>query len=359
MDRAVDRYTGSSVSGRSQAVPGSGLDRATSEAIRIARVLCILSMISVHIWPGATKIEAADTWFHWVYIFVAEYLGRGSVPLLSLISGVLLTATIDRRPPLKLLLSKAYSLLYPMAVWSALLLGVYEGHALVTGDETRVPHRPMEWINGLLSVTSVPINEPLGFLRDMFLCAVIGVASIILYRRNTVAGGALLLTLVLVEALSGGVLMLRPQILAFFAVGVVLGLSGKTNLVPPLFVVVNLLILDFAAHELMDGELVDWLNRICISVLMWRIALDVQGWGGALSAGIRRLEPYIFMVFCSHMLAVTLVAAAAGVVGFSPEAPYFPLIWLGQFPLVISAAVMIQNLARKTHVLSLLVGPRS
>jgi hypothetical protein len=349
----------SSVSESRQAVPGSGLNHATSDAIRIARVLCILSMISVHIWPGATKIEAADTWFHWVYIFVAEYLGRGSVPLLSLISGVLLTTTIARRPPLKLLLNKAFSLLYPMAVWSALLLGVYEGHAIATGDETRVPHSPAEWINGLLSVTSAPVNEPLAFLRDVFMCAIIGVASILLYRRNRVAGGALLLIMVLVEALSGGVLTLRPQILAFFAVGVVIGLSGKTHLVPPISLVVNLLILDVAAHGWMEGELVDWLNRICISVLMWRIAVDIEGWGGALSAGLRRVEPYIFMVFCSHMLTVTVVAAAAGVIGFSPDAPYFPLIWIGQFPLVIIVAVVIQELAQKAQVLPLLTGSRT
>ena len=92
---------------------------------------------------------------------------------------------------------------------------------------------------------------------------------------------------------------------------------------------------------------------------MWRLAIDIEGWGGALSAGLRRVEPYIFMVFCSHMLTVTVVAAAAGIMGFSPDAPYFPLIWIGQFPLVIIVAVVFQELARKAHVLPLLIGART
>ena len=78
-----------------------------------------------------------------------------------------------------------------------------------------------------------------------------------------------------------------------------------------------------------------------------------------LERDLRVLPRYIFMVFCSHMLTVTVVAAAAGVIGFSPDAPYFPLIWIGQFPLVIIVAVVIQELAQKAQVLPLLTGPRT
>ena len=67
------------------------LPRDLSDAIRIARVVCILSMVSVHVWPGATRVLAADTPFSGFFQVMIEYLGRGSVPLLSLVSGYLLT----------------------------------------------------------------------------------------------------------------------------------------------------------------------------------------------------------------------------------------------------------------------------
>jgi len=146
-----------------------------SEAIRIARVICILSMVSVHFWPGASRILAVDVWLpvHGFYLLAIDYMGRGSVPLLSTISGVLLTLSFFRNvSPSHLLMSKARSLLIPMIIWSAILMALYGLWGLLSGNPSRLPSDFMDWTNSLIALGAPPANAPLGFLRDLFISSV-------------------------------------------------------------------------------------------------------------------------------------------------------------------------------------------
>lgn len=334
------------------------LNHETSDAIRIARTICILSMLSVHVWPGASQVMQADSWASWMYEAGVYYLGRGSVPLLSTVSGVLLALSADRHQPEAVLLQKARTLIYPMMLWSALLLLLYGAHAAVTGDSSRLPLGVMGWANAFLGLTTVPANEPLGFLRDVFVAVALGLVGIRLYRRSALAGTTFLITASIAELAMGGVIFLRPQILAFFSVGILIKLNGRTNFVPPIPVVLAALAADIAVRELVGGEVANSLNRIAMSLLIWRCAIGLSRARGAFGNFLRRLEPSIFITFCSHMLTVALVAGVVDLAGIESDDPWTPLIWLVQFPLIVGVGVAIHWVAGKSGTLALLTGGR-
>lgn len=345
------------------------LSHETSEAIRVARVLCILSMVSVHFWPGAGKILAAPVApaLHVFYLIVIDYLGRGSVPLLSVVSGVLLTVSFSRKgDPLDMVADKARVFLVPMVLWSAILLALFGLHALLTGSMAELPRTGMGWANALFAITAPPANLPLGFLRDVFLSAAAGIAGLTLYRRLPAAAVLLLLALVAVEVTTGGVLLLRPQILAFFVTGMLIALAGLTDLRPPWALVILLVAAEVGLRHglgMRVGEggaelALSYLARIAMSLLMWRLALDIRARGGRPYRLARFLEPDIFLIFCSHMIGVALAGLVARKAGITVTSAVYPLLFLAQFPLVTVLGLGLSRLGRRhaPAVLAVLTG---
>lgn len=331
--------------------PAKPLTRETSDAIRVARVLCILSMISVHFWPGASQVLDADVprALHLFYLVVIDFLGRGSVPLLSTVSGVLLTLSAARADvPLALLGGKARALLVPMVTWSAVMVALALAYAAVSGDRSELPQGGMGWINAFLALTAPPANLPLAFLRDVFVTAAIGLLAIGIHRRSPWGGAGLLLLAVGMEMATGGVLLLRPQILTFFALGMALSWTGRANFVPPWFLALGMLLVTILLHvHPQPGPLPPLLNRIAMMLLMWRVAIAIVRGGGAAHHAIRRLEPIIFTVFCSHMVMIACVSVFAHSTAVTTEDPLYPLLFVAQFPLAVALAAGVAAVRRR------------
>lgn len=333
------------------------LNRDTSEAIRVARVLCILSMISVHFWPGATIVLHADVPgpIHAFYLVVIDYLGRGSVPLLSTVSGVLLTLSAARKDvPLTLLGSKARTFLLPMIVWSAVMLGLALTYAAVRGDVSELPVGPMGWVNALFALTAPPANVPLAFLRDVFVAAALGLLAIGIHRRSPVVAVLLLVAATLAETLTGGIVLLRPQILTFFSLGIFMSWGGVANFVPRWWLVLAMLTASIVTLHVLppvDGPLGEflraYLNRIAMMLLMWRCAIAIVRDGGRAHRAIRQLEPLVFTIFCSHMVMVAFVAVLGKSLHLQVEDPVYPLVFVAQFPLAVLLAMAIVATRRR------------
>lgn len=333
------------------------LSRETSDAIRIARVLCIMFMISVHFWPGARAILEGDVpaWLHGFYMVVVEYLGRGSVPLLSTVSGVLLTISARRRDvPLGLLPGKARVFLVPMVVWSAVMVALAVVNAVLLGDASELPQGAMGWVNAFFALTAPPANLPLAFLRDVFVATAIGLLAIGIHRRAPAAGVLLLVVAALVEGMTGGIVLLRPQILSFFVLGILMSWAGAANFVPRWWLVLGMLALDVLLQVFpqlapgVAGEFAhSYLNRIAMMLLMWRVAVEVVRQGGTIHRAIARLEPYVFTIFCTHVIMVSAVAVLAGRAGLRVEDPIYPLVFLAQFPLSVLFAVAVATARRR------------
>lgn len=315
-------------------------------------------MISVHFWPGARAVLDADVpaWLHGFYVVVIEYLGRGSVPLLSTVSGVLLTISARRRDvPLSLLPNKARVFLIPMVVWSAVMVGLAAANAVLLGDASELPQGAMGWINAFFALTAPPANLPLAFLRDVFVAAAIGLLAIGIHRRAPSAGVLLLIIAALVEGMTGGIVLLRPQILSFFALGILMSWAGAASFVPRWWMVLGMLALDLLLRSIpqLPGAAGlfehSYLNRIAMMLLMWRVAVGIVRQGGVVQRIVARLEPYVFTVFCTHVVMVSAVAVLAGRAGLRVEDPVYPLVFLAQFPLAVLLAVVVAT--AKRHVL--------
>ncbi|WP_395543698.1 hypothetical protein, partial [Neotabrizicola sp. sgz301269] len=101
-------------------------------------------------------------------------------------------------------------------------------------------------------------------------------------------------------------------------------------------------------------------GRIAMSLLMWRCALDIRYAQGGLWRLAKGLEPHIFVVFCSHMLTVLIVAFFCRRLGLSPEDVVYPLIFLGQLALLVLVGVALSKAGQKyaPRLLALAAGKR-
>lgn len=348
----------SSIPQAAQIIHPARLSREASDAIRVARVLCIMFMTTVHIWPGASRVLAADVGpaLHTFYLIAIDYLGRGSVPLLSVVSGFLLTRSLGKTAPLDVIRGKAQALLVPMVIWSLAVLVLIVARAVFLGDGSDMPQGPMGWINAVFSVTAPPANIPVAFLRDVFISAVLGVALVEIARQMPPLALGLGVALIAVEVLSGGMLLLRPQILAFYMAGLFLGARVGRLPEPPWALVLMAVGLEVVLRHGMGlpssgdggtGLWMSYLGRIAMSLLMWRTALDIRRSEGGLWRLTRVLEPHIFVIFCSHMLTVLTVAFLGGHFGIVPEDRVYPLVFLGQFILIALVGLAISVMGRR------------
>src|SRR3546814_11878216 len=94
--------------------------RSLSLSISIARVICICGIVYVHAWTGLNidQLRAQGTgWQSVLYWTLLELFGRSSVPLLSIISGWLVMASVSKRDYAQFPGGQAKHLLLPMLAW--------------------------------------------------------------------------------------------------------------------------------------------------------------------------------------------------------------------------------------------------
>ncbi len=302
-------------------------DDQRSTAIAIARVICISGIVYVHGWTGASVPEVqqqAFTRYGILYWFLIEAFGRSSVPLLSIISGFLVASSVRKRSYRVFIGGKAVSLLAPMAAWN--LIAVFLVGLAVLGLGYHADFEPV----GLPLADEVihlakggTINYQNAFLRDVFVCML---AAPWLLRRSA----ALLWGLAVVAAVwSIGewhlYILLRPQILLFFLVGIIAGRTDLdqavrrfplTPIVVAFFLVgglktwTSMLGLNYVHLHPYLGAALDNLLRFIAAAVFWRAALWLAH--GRLSPILLAIEPYMFMVFCSHVIIVRSVGPLAG-----------------------------------------------
>ena len=319
----------------STAPPLPIIGKNQSQNIKLARVLCILFMMTTHAWPGSERILAANlSWpSHALLFVVVDIFGRASVPLLSTISGLLLVSSFARRGTPSVILGKFKTLVVPLVFWSIpmAIIAFAEGIWI----DNRVPAwTPIEWVNAFFSITSEPANGPLHFFRDIFVMVLYACLILPVFRWNRWAGMALALAIALLEQKAGGFLVFRNQIAVFFIAGLLLTLSGKAEWVPrwPLVAVLMLAyaalgfygVLDENSSDLATMRFSQLFPRLTVSILMWRICADIAAHLARLAERLKSLEPDIFVVFCSHAITAKFFALLALVAGLTENAWYYP-----------------------------------
>ena len=199
------------------------------------RIVLISGIVFVHVPhdPETSPFLGMYGFFDWMRVFLGDALFRVGVPCLSAISGYLLfrrgMSAFDYSATVK---SKAKTVLLPFFLWNGALfvvvlimqrVGLGDGYFPDLWNAT-----PREMISHGAAVEEFPVNVPLYFLRDLFVCILLSPILAFLVRRVPLLTlGALLvltawpdLTLLIVQ---------KKSILFSFTLGIALALY-KINL---------------------------------------------------------------------------------------------------------------------------------
>ncbi len=281
--------------------------------IELIRILCILTMIWVHVSPGLSIPSYVNGGpLDSLGLVLGRTLGRISVTTLSFISGYLFWRTAIGRPTRDVLRRLMAGILLPMLVWSALFLILAALKEVLLAQPASALGRVEPGLWGLFNAwsgfASPQANLSLFFIRDLL------VATVILRLAAPLISGApllaVLLALGLVALPQTEPVLFRPSILLFMVLGAVAahGNLSVTRLSRPhlaltLGLFLTLLTVAMARTGLTEdnhlGTLHDLMRRAGIGLLM--LALT-----GVLAHSRRatRLAPlgrHCFLAYLSHV----------------------------------------------------------
>jgi hypothetical protein len=299
-------------------VPATSLDpvgRAMSDRIRIARGLCIFFMTFVHVPPGLEEnVGRAVGVFDLVYFAFSRMVGLSAVSLLSVVSGYFIVSSLARAGTRRLFVSKVKTLVVPLVAWNLLTLILLTLYGLARGKWQDMPDLTALGIaDALLALTGWPLDVPLWFLRDLFVCCLCSPLLYVALKRFPVITVAMLT----IYTLFGEDLYLlqRPQLMLFFALGMWLRISRTAEpvidrtaywLVPGLAAMVAVY-LTLKAEDVSFADMDDWL-RLTLDTLL-RITMAGGFWlltdlvrRSRFAGGFLWFEPYAFFLFCSHAI---------------------------------------------------------
>lgn len=287
-----------------------------SDRVRVARFLCIFLMMFVHVQPGiAENVYDRDAgFFDVVYFVFSRLLGLSSVSLLSIVSGYFVVASLHKSGFWKLAVSKLRTLVVPLLAWNLVMLALLAVYGLLTGKWHDMPSFTfMGLANALLALTQWPLDVPLWFLRDLFVCCLFAPLLQAGLKRSAFAT---ILAVTLFMAFGEDWLILqRPQLLLFFALGMWLRIAAPdlrtmerwawiltTGLavMVAIFLTIRIERILLSEMDAMVRLSLDTLLRVTMAGGFWVVIGLVRH--SRLAGLCARLEPYAFFLFCSHAI---------------------------------------------------------
>ncbi|MDD1497869.1 acyltransferase [Agrobacterium sp. CNPSo 3708] len=337
------------------------------------RIILISGIVFVHVPhdPETSPFLGLYGFFDWVRVFLGDALFRIGVPCLSAISGYLLfrrgwnafsyPATIK---------SKTKTVLLPFLLWNG---GLFVAVMLLQRAGIGVGYFPDLWnaspremLSHGVAVEELPVNVPLYFLRDLFVCILLSPLLALLVRRFALPTLAILLLLTAIPDLSL-LIVQKKSILFSFTLGIALALH-KIDLkmldpyAKPLTVVTLIVAAALATALYWTGpEFTFGLNLMrnllaVFGVLGFWVAssLLVQN---RLGQRLSQTGSLSFWIFCAHypLLVILWMVWNKGDLDFYP-AFYIGAVALTFLLLIISNA---QVRARLPSLYAVLTGSRS
>ena len=325
----------------------------TSDTIKVARVVCIIFMMTTHVWPGAHRILQIETSLVWqaFYWVVVDLMGRASLPLLSTIAGLLLAVSLRRRPGSEVASIKFQTLILPMALWSIPIIAITQLAPLIGGWGAAAT--PAIGLDNFLSVTRAPANAPLHFLRDLFLISLYGIGILWIARRNVAAVLLSALVVIVYEHSPFGILF-RNQIATFFLIGLIGAFYGFENWSPRWWLVIGALITYLGLLWAIDPivvsrqpvvfEAMEYAKRFAMGLFVLKMARVIASSNLSLRSLSLQIEPHIFVVFCLHAIVIKLMSGIAYAANWDERAPIYLLIFVAQIVLCVGLGVVVSRL---------------
>ncbi len=316
------------------------VDQNISSRINLMRILLISGIVFVHVPydPLTSPFNGTNGIFDWLRVFLGDSFFRIGVPCLSAISGYLLFQkgwlAFDFGKVLK---SKLKSILTPFLLWN---LGLFVLVVLVQRVGIGVGYFPDLWQASLhelfgqaLAVDAFPVNLPLYFLRDLFVCIILSPVLAFLVQRIPVLICGLLFVLAILPDVTIGI-VLKKSILFSFTFGIFLALHRIDTKMMDRNAVIGVIVTIVAALVLSIGlyqtgpDFPFWLDlaRNILAIVgalgFWLLsALLIRTRTGQRLAETGTLS---FWIFCAHYpLLVALWMVWNRLVGGTGFYPYF------------------------------------
>ena len=313
----------------------TSIEQTTRDRISMARMLCVLGMIFVHVPDGIPGVPVytfvtPDIGFI-LEAFLVEGPGRASAALLSMVSGFLVAASLLRGGiSVSTLYRKRFiSIVLPMIFWGLLTYAVY---GLVSQVRPTFLADAVTWLdklNIILFLTELPEGATmhLGFLRDLFVCVLLSPLLLFVVRRFV---WVLLLPLVALYLFDNhattGLIIFRPLVLLAFTLGLLVAVRqwslDSWDKYCLLFILLSvasttlIIMADggafsgvsdaFAQRNLDFSETVLYpMSRLFGSLAIWTLIPYLVG--TRFSNWLLQFTPYLFAAYCSHYLVLTLL----------------------------------------------------
>lgn len=205
-------------------------DQNLSSRINLMRIILISGIVFVHVPhnPETSPFLGVYGFFDWIRVFLGDALFRIGVPCLSAISGYLLfrrgMQAFDYPATVK---SKVKTVLLPFLLWNGAL---FFSVLLLQRFDVGVGYFPDLWnatpreiISHGAAVEELPVNVPLYFLRDLFVCILLSPILAFFVKRFALTTLAVLLIITAWPDLTLFIVQ-KKSILFSFALGIALAL---------------------------------------------------------------------------------------------------------------------------------------
>ena len=291
------------------------MDANVSSRINLMRIVLISGIIFVHVPfdPLTSPFLGAYGIVDWLRVYLGDSLFRIGVPCLSAISGYLLFRRgLDAFDYGKTLRTKALTILTPFLLWNGAFLAVVfvaQSNDIGFGYLPDVVNAtPRELASLALALEAWPINIPLYFLRDLFLCLLLSPVIALLvakYPRTTLV----LMLAYAVLSLPNGI-FLKKSILFGFSLGICVGLHGlnvkRLDRYAPLIVlaVLSASVLLSIGLYFTGPEFPAWLSMLrsltAIAGIFGAWALSALLIRTRVGLALSRTAGLSFWIFCAH-----------------------------------------------------------
>lgn len=202
------------------------MSNSYSERITILRPLLIVLIVSTHIQGNLYRIDLKDIPLQavsFMHALLSGSLAASALPLLSVISGYLAGHTFRRYSYSGNILKKVDRIIIPMLAWNflaATYVVMMQGKGvLVRADIPLVAGGLEAWFYALTGFFRLPANQPLYFLRELFLCFLLTPVLMRLVRSRLLTLGCLLGVAYLSVTETNFHFFHRIDIYGFFVIG--------------------------------------------------------------------------------------------------------------------------------------------
>jgi succinoglycan biosynthesis protein ExoH len=349
------------------------VDTKVSSRINLMRIVLISGIVFVHIPFGDQSSPFIGTYgaFDWLRVFLAEALFRVGVPCLSAISGYLLfRGGLENFSYLRTIRTKSQTVLLPFLVWNgvfflaillALGLGLGDGYVPSPWQATA-----RELMTQLFAVEDFPVNVPLYFLRDLFVCILLSPLLAWLIRRMPLLTLTVLLVIAVVPEASLYI-VLKRSILFSFSLGIYIGLNKVDLKALDRFASLGAVLLLGSCAALatviyMTGpSLPDWVqflrNTLAIAGALGFWLLSAPLIETQIGQRLSKTGSLSFWIFCGHYPLLILMWIVWGKAGVSFYPIFFILSLAVLFPILVATNSLCRKIAPRLY--AVLTGGRT